>query len=174
MRTPMDSVPGTYWSRTLTSLYDIDLDARTLKRTAVAVDVSAMRRDAESVTLIDVLACTVGDRMQLIADLHIEGVPLPRRTSTYLLSIEKVVSERAGRPSRTPPDRMLQARVKRQMRPAVTSAGRTHTHPLLSDESRRLGTSTWFKRRRFRPARGLAQLWVALNGDRSTQEAPPG
>ena len=90
MHTLMDSTSGTCRIRTLTAIYSLDLDAGTLARVPVEEDATPLRRDEESVTLLELRECTLGQRMQLDIDLKVDGVPWTRRISTKVLSIERM------------------------------------------------------------------------------------
>lgn len=68
------------------SVYDIDLVAMTLTRHAGA-DASDLRKDGETVPLIEVVSCEVGHRGVFLVDVRGDGIATARYT-TLITSIE--------------------------------------------------------------------------------------
>ncbi|MBG6212677.1 hypothetical protein [Cryobacterium sp. CAN_C2] len=94
MSTLMDEVSGLYLVHTESgSTYSIDLDRQELCRMSTPDDparVHGLRRDGSTVTLLDVLECTVGRPMHLLIDLAVPGVLATTRRTTPVTGIERV------------------------------------------------------------------------------------
>ena len=88
MRTLMDSTSGSYIVRTLTSNYNIDLDAMRFTRHPIETDATPFPNAEEVIALVSIDACTVGERMHLKVDMGIGSQPWTRLASTHVLSIE--------------------------------------------------------------------------------------
>jgi hypothetical protein len=86
----MDTAHGRYLVLTASgSLYEIDLDQKTLCRRPSPGDLSqdTLRRDGQNVELLELRECTVGRRMIVVIDLRWERVPSTTRVSTPVIVI---------------------------------------------------------------------------------------
>ena len=94
METLMDCTEGAYRVTTTSSTHIIDLDRYVIRREPRTVDPGAelLRRDDELVDLLAVEECTVGRPMILHLDLHVVGVSYTTRSTTPVVSIERVPS----------------------------------------------------------------------------------
>lgn len=77
------------------SRYLLDLDARTMRRTAGDIFRAAhtMRRDGEEVQLLEVLHCALGDPMVLRINLVVPKVFATARFTSTVLMIEQLVDD---------------------------------------------------------------------------------
>lgn len=93
MRSLLDSTTGCFLVTTESgSRYRLDLDRRTLNRAPVT-DLDGMhrlRRDGESITLVEIVQCEVGAPMLLLIDLRVPGVVVTSRESTPVVQIDHV------------------------------------------------------------------------------------
>ncbi|TFC16541.1 hypothetical protein [Cryobacterium glucosi] len=72
------------------SRYVLDLDRRVLRRAPGPVfqELRRLRRDGESIDLIEIVECRIGHRMVLRIDLNAPGVLVTTRISTAVVRID--------------------------------------------------------------------------------------
>ncbi|TFC19910.1 hypothetical protein [Cryobacterium sp. MDB2-10] len=104
MRTLMDEVRGEYVVQTGSgATYFLDLNRHEMCRLPTpddAAGVHDLRRDGATVRLLEVLECTIGQRMHLILDLGIDGVTATSRRTTTVTSITRLSPDHADRSDR--------------------------------------------------------------------------
>jgi len=101
-----DDQAGCWRIVTQTSVHLIDLDRRTVTRvdgagspTAGArLRVSALRRDGESLDLLEIVCCEIGCPMQLLIRIRDDCATLRRTTAVHSISPSEEWSPRAARP----------------------------------------------------------------------------
>ena len=83
---------GIYRVVTAASTYIIDLDRKELTRTPNGEEsVSAqLRRDNQTVSLVEIVIVRVGSPMLLLINLHVPGVEMTTRRTTMVQSIEEL------------------------------------------------------------------------------------
>lgn len=89
-----DSVPGRYEVITASgSRYVIDLHRMRLRRLPPVGGWAdrTLRRDGAEISLLEVVACTVGREMVLLVDLCVPGVIATTRRTTPVMSIEPLL-----------------------------------------------------------------------------------
>ncbi|WP_157509701.1 hypothetical protein [Leifsonia sp. Root4] len=88
-----DDATGRYVVTTVSgSRYRFDLDVREVRRDpgSPLAGAPALRRDGESVDLLEIVSCTLGEPLVVLINLAVPGVWLTTRESTAVASIERV------------------------------------------------------------------------------------
>jgi hypothetical protein len=90
LRSLTDISTGCFAVLTLSgSIYTVDFDRRVFQRGTASPD-HDLRRDGDSIRLIALISCEVGESMKLTIDLDIPGVDYTSRTITPVVLILRV------------------------------------------------------------------------------------
>jgi len=86
---------GTYKIETISgSVYLLDLGRGVFTRSPLDDPELTLRRDREEVRLLELIECTVGRRMLLIIDLHVENVLYTTRDTTPVVAIHTIAEKK--------------------------------------------------------------------------------